>query len=135
MKWIRPIFPLLLCLGLYSCNQEQPKSNSTAAKVPISNNNINTTQLPEISTNNIEVKTFEVKDSSGKAQGWGYDIYTSGKKFIHQPIIPGIAGNNYFKTEEDAKKTGLLAANKIKATGSLPTLSPKELDSLGVTKK
>lgn len=82
----------------------------------------------------MEVKTFEVKDSTGKLQGWGYDIYSNGKKAIHQPIIPAIPGNWPFKSESDALKTGLFALSKMEKEGSLPTLSLFELDSLGVTK-
>ena len=81
---------------------------------------------------NISVKTFEVTDSTGKFQGWGYDILLDGKRAIHQPIIPAIAGNKAFKTEADAKKTGLFAVEKMNTQGSLPTLLVKELDSLGV---
>lgn len=81
---------------------------------------------------NVSVKTFEVTDSTGKSQGWGYDIFLDGKRAIHQPIIPAIAGNKAFKTEADAKKTGLFAVEKMNLQGSLPTLLVKELDSLGV---
>ena len=82
----------------------------------------------------MEVRTFEIKDSTGKSQGWGYDIYMAKNKVIHQPIIPAIAGNKPFKSESDAQKTGLFAAAKMDKGGSLPTLSTKELDSLGVIK-
>ncbi len=82
---------------------------------------------------NIEVQTFEIIDSiGGKSKGWGYDIFVDGKRMIRQPIIPGIAGNNAFRTEEEARKVGQLAADKMKRTGSLPTIQPAELDSLGI---
>lgn len=89
---------------------------------------------PRLSSENLEVKTFEVKNAERKSTGWGYDIYSGNNKVIHQPIIPAIPGNRPFKTEGDAMKTGLLALGKMKIEGSLPTLSVKELDSLGVTK-
>lgn len=83
-----------------------------------------------------EAKTFEVKDSTtNKVLGWGYDIYIDNKRTIHQPHIPAVQGNNYFATEEDALKTGQFAADKMKTTGSLPTISLEELDSLGIIKK
>ncbi len=81
---------------------------------------------------NIEVKTFEVIDSVGKSHGWGYDLYVNGKKTIHQPIIPAVPGNNSFANETDAKKVGELAAQKMKATGSFPTILVHDLDSLGI---
>lgn len=92
-------------------------------------------QSPSINSQLLDLKTFEVKDkTTGKLLGWGYDIYIDGKRNIHQPIIPGIAGNNSFSSEEKAKTTGTFAINKMKQTGGLPTITIKELDSLGVTK-
>ena len=80
----------------------------------------------------ITVKTFEVKDSTGKSKGWGYDLYVDGKRTISQPIIPAVSGNDAFATEDDAKKTGELAVKKMKMTGSFPTISIDDLDSLGI---
>ena len=80
----------------------------------------------------IEVKTFPVKDSADKLKGYGYDLYVDGKKTIHQPIIPAVPGNDAFATEQDAQRTGDLAAAKMKATGSFPSLTVHELDSLGI---
>ncbi len=81
---------------------------------------------------NVEVKTFEAKDEKGKSTGWGYDLFVDGKRTIHQPIIPAVPGNSAFATEEDARKTGQLAADKMKITGSLPTVLVHDLDSLGI---
>jgi hypothetical protein len=81
-----------------------------------------------------EVSTFESKDESGVIKGWGYDIYINGSRTIHQPTIPAVSGIHYFKTKEDAQNVGEFAMNKMKSTGSFPTLSLNELDSLGVTK-
>ncbi len=94
-----------------------------------------TPQPPTFSSQSFEVKTFEIKDTvSGKSLGWGYDIYVDGKRNIHQPILPGVAGNKHFSSEEHATITGTFAVNKMKQTGGLPTITIKELDSLGVTK-
>jgi len=80
------------------------------------------------------LKTFEVTDSSGIAQGWGYDIYVDSTRTIHQPNIPAVSGISAFKTEEDANRTGNYAIGKMIKSGSFPTLSIPELDSLGVLK-
>ena len=126
---------------LYSCSGESADSKSLQSETvpvsvpPLSHVNSTPTQFPQIQSNTIELKIFEVKDSTGKSKGWGYDIYVDNKKMIHQPIIPAIPGNNAFRTEKDAQKTGQLAVEKMKKTGSLPTLSVTELDSLGVTNK
>ena len=143
MKYYKSVFPLctkallfFVFLFLYSCESSTNKNNSAAQSPIQSGTTTNTSSVnePNFSSDNLEVKTFEVKDSTGNSQGWGYDIYAGGKKIIHQPIIPAIPGNRSFKSADDAMKTGLLAANKMKHGASLPTLLIKELDSLGVTK-
>lgn len=123
-------------LLLFSCesNTNKGKINNQATIRKDSNSNISASNAPHFSTDNLEVKTYEVKDSAGKSQGWGYDIYIGNQKTIHQPIIPAVSGNRSFKTESDALKTGQFAVKKMKKESSLPTLLIKELDSLGVTK-
>ena len=73
-----------------------------------------------------EVKVFEGDN------GWGYDIYVNDKKYIHQTTIPSVPGTLGFKTEEDAKKVGDFTANKIKRNIMPPSVTPEELDSLGI---
>lgn len=85
--------------------------------------------LPQ--SQNIEAKTYEVKDASGKSSGWGYDLYVEGKRTIHQEIFPGLPGNNSFQSEEDARRMGQLAADRMKLTGTFPTIVPNDFDSLG----
>lgn len=107
------------CEGPEHKNGEYPSNTDNNASAP---------------SNGMEVKTFEVKDSTGRSQGWGYDIYVEGVKTIHQPIIPAVPGNNSFKSEKDAQKVGSFAVDKMLKEGSLPTILIKELDSLGVLK-
>jgi hypothetical protein len=80
----------------------------------------------------ITVTTYMVQDSADKQKGWGYELYVNGKRTIRQPIIPAVPGNDAFATENDAKKIGELAAYKMRATGSFPTISIHDLDSLGI---
>lgn len=125
------------CFLISSCGSSADKSELASSKLSVpltANADTPVVQVPRFSSNNMEVKTYEVKDSTGKSQGWGYDIYIEHKKTIHQPIIPAIAGNRSFKTESDARKTALFALDKMIKEGYLPTLSIEELDSLGVTK-
>jgi len=75
----------------------------------------------------IQVKTFQVDD-----KGWGYDIYMKNKLYIHQPHIPAVSGNNAFKNQADAEKTGNLVVNKIRNNIMPPSVTVKELDSLKV---
>ena len=64
--------------------------------------------------------------------GWGYDILINDTIFVHQDIIPGVSGMRGFKTEEQAAKVGNLVLEKMKMGKRLPSVSPKELDSLGI---
>ena len=66
---------------------------------------------------------------------WGYDIFIDDKLYVHQPHIPAMSGNNGFKTEEDAKKAAEFVAYKIRNHVMPPSITPEELDSLGVIKK
>ena len=108
-----------------SCDGSKHKNGSNSSQT-------NTDISASATSKGMELKTFEVKDSTGKSQGWGYDIYVNGEKTIHQPIIPAVPGNNSFKTENDAQKVGSFALDKMLKEGSLPTILIKELDSLGV---
>ena len=128
ITWLNYFYIFAVCiLFLISCGEKKDE-NPADPGIPESANN-------QSHSEQIEVKTFEVKDSSGKPKGWGYDLYVAGKRSFHQPIIPAVAGNNSFETEADAKKTGELAANKMKSTGSFPTISISDLDSLGIKHK
>jgi len=65
-------------------------------------------------------------------KGWGYDVYINGEKYIHQEVIPSVPGVKGFKTEEDAKKTAALIVSKIHKGLIPPSVTPAELDSMGV---
>ncbi|HEY0030520.1 MAG TPA: DUF4907 domain-containing protein [Bacteroidia bacterium] len=126
---------LLICCIFFSCGDSREKEKQADQDPGSSALAETSTQAPAFDTQNLTVKTFEVKDSaSGKSLGWGYDIYSDDHITIHQPIIPGIQGNQSFSTEEKAKITGALALSKMKLFGGLPTITLEELDSLGITK-
>jgi hypothetical protein len=65
-------------------------------------------------------------------EGFGYDIIIDGHKYIHQPNIPALPGNNGFTTEQHARKVADLVCFKIRNNIMPPTVDIKELDSLGV---
>ena len=73
----------------------------------------------------VEVRTLHT-DS-----GWGYDILTDGKTYIHQIFIPAVAGKHAFKTREDALKVGRKVISKI-SSHQLPTISTNELKEMGI---
>ncbi|HET6989764.1 MAG TPA: DUF4907 domain-containing protein [Bacteroidia bacterium] len=118
---------------LLSCGETKDKSTTDSVNpgtpAPVGSQ---TPAAPSVSSSqNIEAKTFEVIDSLGKKQGWGYDLYIDGKRTIHQPIFPGLPGNNSFQSEGDAMKMGQLAANRMKSTGTFPTVVANDFDSMG----
>lgn len=54
--------------------------------------------------------------------------------FIHQPSIPSIAGNKGFTTKEQAQRVASLVVYKLTHNIMPPSVTPKELDSLGILK-
>ncbi len=79
----------------------------------------------------IEIKTFTNDPVLG---GFGYDVYLDGKLYVHQPHVPAVAGNKGFSSAENARLTGEYVGYKIKHNIMPPSVSPHELDSLGVLK-
>lgn len=64
--------------------------------------------------------------------GWGYDIVTNGKPFIHQPTIPGQPGLVGFASEAQARRVGERVVERLQQEKALPTLTNDELRRLGV---
>lgn len=79
----------------------------------------------------VEIKTFT---NEADLKGYGYDIYLNQKLYVHQPHVPAVAGSKGFSTPENAKRTGEFVAYKIRNNIMPPSVSPRELDSLGVLK-
>jgi len=61
---------------------------------------------------------------------WGYDILVDNKMKIHQPSIPGLPGNDGFKTREDAEKVARLVTAKMKNGEIPPTITVEEMKKL-----
>lgn len=64
--------------------------------------------------------------------GWGYQIFEGSKMIINQEHIPAVQGMHGFSSKEKAVKAASYVVNKIENGIFPPTLTPKELDSLGV---
>ena len=81
----------------------------------------------------IQVKIFRNDTISPvKTSGFGYNIYRNNSLYIHQPHIPSIPGNMGFTSYEKANKAAMLVVFKIKNNIIPPSVSERELDSLGV---
>jgi hypothetical protein len=64
-------------------------------------------------------------------KGWGYDILTDGKIFVHQDIIPAVPGEHGFRTKEDALAVGKKVYERVMAR-QIPMVSVQEIKDLGV---
>lgn len=118
-----------LCL-LGSCGSEPVEEVSIPLPDSIVNKSdyqVDTSSIETITSNQYTAETFETPGI-----GWGYKIFDNGKPFINQPHIPAISGTKGFSTEEKARITGEFAISKMEQGFIPPTLSPQELDSLGV---
>lgn len=73
-----------------------------------------------------------IRTIPGVGNTFGYDILRNGKPFIHQPNVPGLPGNEGFKTREGARKVAELVAEKIRNSVMPPSVSVEELQRLGV---
>lgn len=72
----------------------------------------------------LDIRPFRI------GSGWGYDIYNNNKRFIHQPHIPALRGNQHFKKKEDALAVGKAVIKKIEKGLIPPSLSKIEVDSI-----
>lgn len=113
MKWLNIFlswFLLILLIVFYSCKHYKSEKEDDAFT----------------KRNDVEYKLYKT------GNGWGYDILINNKKYIHQPTIPSIGGLKSFYTKEKAQKTAEFVCSKIKRKIMPPSVTPKELDSLGV---
>lgn len=104
-----------------------------------SNNDVETvqTQPVEIKTTAAaviekEVEGFSLEATFSPEFGWGYQILNNGQLYINQPHIPSVQGNKGFDSKDKAIKTAEYIINKLENNIFPPTVSPQELDSLGV---
>jgi len=63
--------------------------------------------------------------------GWGYQISVDGKVFIKQPYVPVVAGEESFKSKDEALTVGNLAVKKI-VSGKTPVITKEELKALKI---
>jgi len=118
------IYTLVVALGIVSCSTDH-KLEEIQMTQPI---------IVNVNAENIEVKTdkFSSEATFSPEFGWGYQILNNGELFINQPHIPSIQGNKGFETKDKAIFTADYIIHKLDNNIFPPTISPQELDSLGV---
>ena len=72
--------------------------------------------------------TYRIVNSTHNT--FGYAIYNGSKMMIHQPTIPGMPGNDGFKTQQQASKTAELVITKMKKGEMPPTITAEELKKI-----
>lgn len=117
------LIPVILFAFIYSCNSV-PEIKEPSDKI-ISES---------IAEKDISFSIF-MNDSANKSSGFGYDILMNGQRYIHQSTVPAVSGNQYFQSETDAKIAASFVCFKIQNNIMPPTITPHELDSLGVNIK
>lgn len=122
---LRIIAALSLVLIVAACNNsEKPEKETVSTDTGMPN---------PYEKANIETQVFKVDSIEGNGtRGWGYNILIDGRLYIHQPNIPAVMGNAGFSSEEKAAKAGSFIVYKIKNNILPPSVTPEELDSLGV---
>lgn len=125
-KKIIIVFVLIVLVGetlyYFSTKKDNPHDGCE-----VSQEEIKQKELPHpIQEAEIIVKTFPTK------KGWGYNITIDGTEYISQTHKSAAGGDQGFSTQEDARKVGNLAAEKIRQGLFPPSISVEELDSLGI---
>ncbi|HVU55344.1 MAG TPA: DUF4907 domain-containing protein [Puia sp.] len=64
-------------------------------------------------------------------KGWGYNIFTDGKIYIHQDIVPAIPTRMGFRTKEDAMAVGKKVYDRLVA-GQMPMVTAEEVRDMGI---
>lgn len=95
------------------------------------------TETPEESTavqTIPDVPSYEIRvfRNMPSEMGYGYDILQNGKTYIHQTSVPAIQGTKGFSDMLKARKAAEFVVFKLNKNIFPPTVSKRELDSLGV---
>jgi hypothetical protein len=82
---------------------------------------------------NTDGRVFIYAEPVQTKYGWGYNVLADGKIYVKQEFMPAVPGNVGFKTAADAQLVGNMVVKKI-TNNILPTITLRELDSLGLYK-
>jgi hypothetical protein len=92
----------------------------------------NTTEFPKASAYANSNLTYKVIDAPNST--YCYDVFADGRLMVHQTSVPGLPGNEGFKTKEDAAKVAELVIEKVRKGEMPPTVSIEEMKELKVIK-
>lgn len=114
MKKILTTVILIFCMAFSYAQTQTPQKIAFPSGETTKNTNITAKVIPSINST------------------WGYDISIGDKLMIHQLNIPGIPGNEGFKTKKAAQKVADLVIRKMKKGEMPPSITVEELKKLKV---
>jgi hypothetical protein len=85
---------------------------------------------PTVETHKNAIYSYTIIPSVNNT--WGYDIFRQKSLFIHQPSVPGLPGNEGFKTKADTKKAARLVIGKIKKGEMPPSVTVEEMKKIKI---
>lgn len=127
MKYIFGICSFLLFVG---CTEQHSEPDKNTPSI-IAETDVETSKQSEGMVENF-MDDYSAKAIFSPDHGWGYQILNHDELYINQPHIPAIPGNNGFDSEDKALTTAQFVIYKLNNGIVPPTVSPEELDSLGV---
>jgi hypothetical protein len=115
------IFLIALCLSTFFFGAlAQPPGGKVKERTPPA-----FPAASQLSNANLTYKIVPVQNNT-----WCYNIYAGGRLLIQQSSIPGMAGNDGFKTKSGAEKVAQLVISKIKKGEMPPTVEIQEMKKL-----
>ena len=104
----------------------------TGYSIASRNNGFSDTIVKKKNTPNPQFKKHTFNIIPAAESTFGYEISDQGKIIVRQKTIPSLPGNKGFKTKDDAEKCAMLVISKLNRNIMPPTVTPKEIDSLGI---
>lgn len=124
---VKPLLSMFILGFMCACSSEKKTDVVTETKI------ITTEPIVSQTTSTYKFATY-LCDSTNYLLGFGYNIVLDDHVFIHQPSIPSIQGNKGFATKEQAERVAQLVIYKLTHNMMPPSVTSKELDSLGILK-
>jgi hypothetical protein len=124
----------IFTLILSGCRSDKGAQGDSTDEMTVPSGQTQSDSTPKHEYNSIEFMVYRTDTVTGVGvSGWAYDIFVDGKRMIHQPHIPAVAGRHTFRTQEEAERVAALVSFKIRNNIMPPSVTTSELDSLRVS--
>ncbi len=129
---IKNVIPFLFLLSCNSVESNSEQVSKTNTEQTVHFEQVEKECLAPKGEVNTRENVFSIVVFFVEEQGWGYKILNNQNLFINQPVIPSLPGNAGFSAEKHALKTAEYIVYKLENGIFPPSITPEELDSLGV---